>query len=237
MEKLITLMVKKEGLSLGEFRDRLLGGHAELIMRHRPRLERYIVSIADVPAEAWGGDPSAPPRAYDGVIETWYASTDDFTDPKRAWDSDAAAKAVQADGAALIGAAHTYRVREVIQKEYERDWPVGQRSPGIKSVYPVTRTDWLTPEQFASHWHNGHGPLALKHHIGLSKYVQNVVLESLSEGAPHFDGIAELHFPTSEDKRDRSIDSPEGAAIIGADVAKFVGSAFPHDCSEYILKA
>jgi uncharacterized protein (TIGR02118 family) len=186
---------------------------------------RLIASFADVPPEEAGLEAAAPPP-YDAVLEVWL--------------DGAAADGIHEIGAAsapLLDAAHTYHVREVVQKEYQRTWKDGARSPGIKRVVPVTRASGIDPDQFAAHWHERHGPLALKHHIGMSKYVQNVVLAATPEDAPAFDGIAELHFPTAADLRERSIDSPEGQAIISADVARFVGGAVSLFCSEYVLKA
>lgn len=251
MDKLVTLAVRNPALTPAEFRERYLHGHAALVQRHRPRLARYIVSFVDVPPEEWGYDPEAgatdptfdprghvaPGAPYDAVIETWFESLEDFSDPDRAWDSAAGERAVREDAAALLAGEHVYHVREVIQKEYQRDWAAGERSPGIKSVYPVNRPEGLSGAQFADHWHNSHGPLALRHHVGMWKYVQNVVVARLSEEAPWYDGIAELHYRTSIDLRERHIDSPEGAAIIAEDSGKFVGSALRLDCSEYVLMA
>lgn len=249
MEKLITLAVRKPELSLEEFRDRYLHGHAMLVQQHVPALARYIVNVVDVPPEVSGydaqigsGDSTFDPRGhvtrgrpYDAVIETWFESLEDFTDPARAWDSEDGARAVRENGDALVASEHVYHIDETIQKQYERDWPDGERSPGIKSVFPVNRTEWMDGAQFADHWHHSHGPLAVKHHIGLSKYVQNVVVAALSEGAPWYDGFAELHYRTAEDLRERHVDSPEGAEIIAEDSSKFVGAAIRLDSSEYIL--
>ena len=197
-------------------------------------MRRYVVSFADLPEEPVRS-AAAPRPPYASVTETWYESLQDYTDPARAWDSEAGLKAVQEDGATLVTKVYTYHVREVVQKEYQRDWPVGQRSPGIKGVYLVNRVDSMTPAQFADHWRNNHGPLAVKHHVGAWKYVQNVVLTQLTSGGPACDGIAEIHFPTARDMRERFIDSPEGGKIISADVARFVGGSQQLNCSEYVL--
>jgi len=235
MEKIITLAVRHPSLTVAEYVDRYLNRHAVLAKRHRPRMLRYVVSFANVLPEESGRSAATRRPPYASVTETWYESLQDYTDPARAWDSEAGFQAVQKDRATLVTEVHTYHVREVVQKEYTRDWPVGERSPGIKAVYLVKRANGMTPAQFADHWRNNHGPLALKHHVGAWKYVQNVVLTQLTSGGQAHDGFAELHFPTARDMRERSIDSPEGGKIISDDVAKFVGGTQVLDCSEYVL--
>ena len=44
----------------------------------------------------------------------------------------------------------------------------------------------------------------------------------LTPGAPEIDGIAELGFRSIEDMAARMYDSPEGTAIIRADVRRFI---------------
>ena len=70
-----------------------------------------------------------------------------------------------------------------------------------------------------------HAPLARRHHPALSRYVQNVVVEPVTPGAAEVDGIAELGFRSIEDMTARMYDSPEGAAIIRADVHRFIDAA------------
>ena len=54
----------------------------------------------------------------------------------------------------------------------------------------------LTHEQFARHWTENHTPLALRHHVGLWNYTQNVVRRAFTPGGNPIDGVAELHFRT-----------------------------------------
>jgi hypothetical protein len=54
------------------------------------------------------------------------------------------------------------------------------------------------------------------------RYIQNVVVEPLTPGAPDIDGIAELSFRSEADRQERMYDSPEGQKIIGADVRQFI---------------
>ena len=207
MQKCVTLIRRAPGLDMDAFRTRLLAALAA-----RP----CVVSFADVPPEEVGLDPArTPPPAFDAVLETRGEAPP--LDPQ------------------LVAASFAYRVLEIVQKSHAREAPPGRRSPGIKGFYPVVRRPDLSHAEFTRHWREVHGPLALAHHVGMSQYVQNVVEEVVTPGAPAFDGFSALHFPTARDLRERFVDSPEGGRRIAEDVARFVGESIRLDTSEYVL--
>lgn len=78
----------------------------------------------------------------------------------------------------------------------------------------------VTKGQFVAHWRDVHAPLARKHHVGMSRYVQHVVVDGTDDTV---DGIAELHFASAADLRDRFYDSDDGVKAIAADVVHFSG--------------
>ena len=131
-----------------------------------------------------------------------------------AWADDVA----RLDVDALTGGrpATGYHVEERPQ------WDHGPPAEGVTRISFVRRRPDLTRRQFADHWTNVHSPLARRHHPALWRYVQNVVVAPLTPGAPEVDGIAELGFRSIEDMSARMYDSPEGAAIIRADVDRFI---------------
>jgi len=226
MEKIVTVVCRAPALGAEDFRSEYLAALRQLAAQERGPL-RCIANFVDVPAAEAGLDPLAtPPPAYDAVLETWWDSL----------EGEAELERLHAAATRVVAASFSYHVREVVQKDYVRTWPPGQRSPGIKGIYAVVRRSGSTPQEFARHWQEVHGPLALLHHVGLSKYVQDVTVAPLTPGAPEFDGFSELHFPTARDMRERFIDSPEGARRISQDVAKFVASAVRLDSSEYVLR-
>jgi uncharacterized protein (TIGR02118 family) len=92
----------------------------------------------------------------------------------------------------------------------------------VTRVSFVRRAHGLSHEEFADHWTRVHAPLARKHHPTLRRYVQNVVVESVTAGAPEVDGIAELGFRNLKDVHDRMYDSPAGAEIIRRDIQRFL---------------
>ena len=98
----------------------------------------------------------------------------------------------------------------------------GPMWPGVTMVSFVRRADGLTHDQFVRHWTQRHAPLALKHHIGLVRYVQHVVTDG-----GEIDGVAELTFASREDYDTRFYDDDTGKGIIREDVKKFIGKPQP----------
>jgi uncharacterized protein (TIGR02118 family) len=114
----------------------------------------------------------------------------------------------------LADAAEAYRVDERVQ------WDHGGAT--VTRISFVQRAPGLTHEQFADHWTGVHAPLARQHHPGICRYVQNIVIEAITPGAPPVDGIAELGFRSLADLRERMYDSPAGQEAIAADVRRFI---------------
>jgi uncharacterized protein (TIGR02118 family) len=115
-----------------------------------------------------------------------------------------------------------YRVEQRRLKQRARSEAPGQRSPGVVMVAPVFRNGGLSQEEFERHWEQQHAPLALRHHVGMSDYRQNMVREAWMEGMPAHDGIAMLGFPTAVAFKEGLYDSPEGREAIIADSERFV---------------
>jgi uncharacterized protein (TIGR02118 family) len=155
--------------------------------------------------------PDVPPTQPDDVHEIFFVWLPDDVDP-RSWVAETA------QGMQVTA----YLVDERVQWDYERDWPDGEPSPGVKQLSFVRRLPSLTRDEFAAHWNDVHAPLARVHHPGIWRYVQNVVVEPLTPDAPELDGVAELHFRTVDDLRDRMYDSEDGKARIRADVKTFI---------------
>jgi uncharacterized protein (TIGR02118 family) len=128
---------------------------------------------------------------------------------------------------AIARRVEVWRVDSRRPREWERDWADGEYAPGIKMVSFMQRADGLTHEQFSQHWTENHTPLALRHHIGLWNYTQNIVRRSFTPGGNAIDGIAELHFRTQDDFVYRFFDSDDGRAAILADVGKFMARPRP----------
>jgi uncharacterized protein (TIGR02118 family) len=183
-------------------------------------LARFTLDMVDVRPEEAGLRPGGSP-AFDAVLELWA-------------EDDGSAREVCAELAATA-AADLYRVTEKVEKERLRNWPSGVVSPGIKSIYLARRRDGMSHEAMARHWAETHAPLALKHHVGMWRYVRNTVEDTLTPVADPWDGLAELHFRTSDDLINRMFDSDEGRRVIMADIAKFSGPGKVLHTHEHVL--
>ena len=93
---------------------------------------------------------------------------------------------------------------------------------GVTRVSFLRRSAGLTRQQFGDHWRDIHAPLARRHHPNVIRYVQNVVVASLTPETEEVDGIAELSYVSVEDMHERHYDSDAGRDIIAADVREFI---------------
>lgn len=222
MLKYYLLLRRPAGEERATFQHRLRAEIASRWLEQAPWTRRLIVNLVDVapPPGATAGEPP-----YDVAIEGWYESPEDFQDAylRLPLDEQPARCAV-------------YQVRERIQLDGEQGRPLGERSPGVKVIYLVRRNAALSDAEAKQRWKE-HAPLAKQHHAGMSRYVQNAVLQPLSLDAPVVHGIAELHFPTREDLEQRMYGSEEGRAAIAADTATLVAESTPLYTSEYVLLA
>lgn len=138
------------------------------------------------------------------------------------------------DGVRVVGA---YAVAEVVQKDYERTWGPGERSPGVKLLCSITSRPGMTHDDFLAHWRNNHGPLAVKHQPGLWHYVQNHIQEPLTDETPFLDGIGVLHFREAGDMFTGMYDSEEGQRLIVEDTERFLdnGKNMVLPTTEYLV--
>jgi hypothetical protein len=94
---------------------------------------------------------------------------------------------------------HGYLVTESIVREYAaRDWPDGERSPGITLVAAFRKPAQLEDREFYRRWHEGHSRLSLEIHP-LWRYVRNAVARAITPDAPDFRAIVEERVRHYED--------------------------------------
>ena len=122
-------------------------------------------------------------------------------------------------GARLVGA---YRVNEVVQRDYQRTWGTGEVSPGLKCVCLVRRKPGISHQAYSDHWRLRHGPLALELQPGFWHYVQNHIVEFLTDGTQEIDGIGELHYRTAKAVHTETFVSEEAVKLIMEDTERFM---------------
>jgi hypothetical protein len=118
-----------------------------------------------------------------------------------------------------------YLVTESMYRDYgdnehaaKRDWPDGQRSPGIVTVTMFDKPAGVDDDTFYGHWYGHQSPMS-EWMQPRARYVRNAVVRTLTPGAPRCRAIVEEAWPTVEDL---------------TDLQRFFGAATPDDLGERI---
>jgi hypothetical protein len=115
---------------------------------------------------------------------------------------DLATDAVAAAGAVGIR-NDAYLVTESVWSEFgqrrgePRDWPDGDRSPGLVTVALVHRNPLLDPRTFREFWYGHQSPMSERVQPRL-RYVRNSVVHGVTAGAPPLDGLVVESWPSEE---------------------------------------
>jgi hypothetical protein len=96
------------------------------------------------------------------------------------------------------GYTGAYAVEEAIPVSYSRNWKDGETTPGACLLTLFHRKPGLDEPAFIRRWHEGHTSLSLRLHP-LWNYNRNVVLETLSENSPWYDGIVDEQVRNTSD--------------------------------------
>lgn len=78
-----------------------------------------------------------------------------------------------------------------------RDWPAGERSPGISTFSVVRRNPTLDRRTFRELWHGHQSPMSEDVQPRV-RYIRNTVVHAVTAGAPPYDGIVWESWPTAE---------------------------------------
>ena len=78
-----------------------------------------------------------------------------------------------------------------------RDWPDGERSPGVLTVALIHRPEGLDYREWITRWHGTQSPVSGELQPR-TRYVRNEVVRALTDGAPEIDGIVEEGWPSVE---------------------------------------
>jgi hypothetical protein len=101
-----------------------------------------------------------------------------------------------------------YLVTESLYTDYggnrwsrPRDWPDGQRSPGLLTVTLLEKPERLAYAEWIERWHGTQSPVS-EAMQPRARYVRNAVARPLTAGAPPYLGIVEEAWPSEEHVRD-----------------------------------
>ena len=97
-----------------------------------------------------------------------------------------------------------YSVVESLYREYggnrwsgPRDWPDGERSPGVLTVALLQRPPEQTFDEWMTRWHTRISPITDEIQPR-ARYVRNAVFRAITIGAPPLAGIVEEAWPSLE---------------------------------------
>ncbi len=76
-----------------------------------------------------------------------------------------------------------------------RDWPDGQRSPGIITLSVFDKPAGVSDESFYGHWYGHQSPMS-EWMQPRARYLRNAVTRALTPGAPTYRAIVEEAWPT-----------------------------------------
>jgi hypothetical protein len=188
MEKLIYLVWLEPEATRESVAEVMLDSVAPALLALGPH--RLSLDVWDAPSDILAPVPTlAGETPLHGLVSIWL----DAVDYRRPYEEVLAAAATRLAG---------YQVVESLYTDYgsnqwstRRDWPDGQRSPGVLTVALLEQHPALTFEEWITRWHTRISPItgAIQPR---TRYVRNAVFRGVTEGAPAFGGIVEEGWPS-----------------------------------------
>jgi len=187
MVKIVTLMKRCSGISVGEFQTHLRAKYGPLAAKG-PGLRRYVQSCALVQGYTKGE------LLFDAIGEMWFDTAKSYRHYLR---SDEFARAREDENAFLD------RSRTVIMPvEVHMITDGAIPDNAVKNIEFVNRRRSMPLASFRAYWRNVHGPLAGTIPV-LRRYEQNhlAMAEYARDETPPFDGLAITWFASTADMK------------------------------------
>lgn len=228
MEKLIYLTYPAAGFDGKAYRDRLLQRLSEDCLADQSVLGLNASVndlLQDIPRPMLLlGDADR----LGAAVTVWFDSLDN-RGPLEA--------ALAADAERIEG----YLVTESIpQACTDRDWPDGERSPGVTHFTWFDKAKGISDDEFFHNWFAVHTPFSFELHPLRWEYVRNAVARPVTENAPPVRAIVGERFRELDDYLDpgRLFGSPEVLARSAEEAGDFSDpdTLMSLPLSEYILK-
>lgn len=182
MEKLVYVVWRRPDATPLEFREQVCGDTAKRL--REAGAQRIAASLVDDAVQDKLGQRLTrlePP--IDGIVSFWLENSDDR----------APCEAALADATARVAG---YLVVESVPLVDTTHAPgVGERTPGVNMLALLERPERLTWDEWIRIWHDEHKRVALETQCTF-RYVRNVVVRPLTDGAPAWEGIVEEGFPS-----------------------------------------
>jgi hypothetical protein len=132
-----------------------------------------------------------------------------------------------------VGPRHAgYLVLESLYDDYgttehgpPRDWPDGERSPGVLTVALIHRPEGLGYDEWIQRWHGTQSPVSAELQPRC-RYVRNEVIRALTQDAPEIHGIVEEAWPSARHVADPMLFFNAGSdpALLQANIERMLES-------------
>lgn len=174
-------------------------------------------------AEAAKAPPPMPTPEDEDTIAALVSVWTDAYDRRAPFE-----RALAALGRPLAG----YLVVESVYDDYgttqwsgPRDWPDGERSPGVLTVALIHRPIGVDYADWIDRWHGTQSPLSAELQPR-TRYVRNEVVRAITESAPEVNGIVEEAWASAEVVADPMLFFNSGGdpEVMAANVSKMLES-------------
>ncbi len=190
MEKLVYLLWERPSVDPAALRKRFLDDVAPALLALQPHALQIDLDDehAQMPSMVPVPGDELPVRA---CVSIWV----DAHDTRAAYEELLRPAAVRIGG---------YLVTESLYRDYgdnrhagPRDWPDGERSPGIITLTVFDKPAGMDDETFYGHWYGHQSPMS-EEMQPRSRYVRNAVVRAVTPGAPRYRAIVEESWPSVE---------------------------------------
>lgn len=170
MIRLVSMLRRKPGMSIGNFQSYWRDVHGPLVASHQNRLNIIRYTQAHREVDANGADVSMPLRTmrggmeppYDGVEEYWFRSDDAL----RLASATAAFAEILANEERFVDRPHSpfWVAHEYPQVSTIHGWPLAKPKTGVVKVhFAIRQLSSLSTESAQTYWLVQHGPLVRSH--------------------------------------------------------------------------
>ncbi len=187
--------------------------------------------------------PAPPPEGEEPHVAEVSVWLDNY---ERRGDAEAAVTELGLRTAAYLVVESLYDDYGTTAHGSRRDWPDGDRSPGVLTVALIHRPEGLGYREWITRWHGTQSPVSAELQPR-TRYVRNEVVRALSDGAPDVDGIVEEGWPstghvvdpmlffnaTTKDELDANLARMMASVDACLDLARLRSSTM----SEYLVKS
>jgi hypothetical protein len=241
MEKVITLLWGEGSPEAGDaLRDRLLGETVPKLLASGVR--GLSVNVHDSDADP-APSPAPPPEGEDPHVAEVSVWLDTYEHRGRV---EEAVGELGLRWASYLVAESLYDDYGTTQYAGPRDWPDGDRSPGVLTVALIHRPEGLDYHEWITRWHGTQSPVSGELQPR-TRYVRNEVVRSLTEGAPEVGGIVEEGWPSTTHVADpmlffnattaEELEANVGRMITSVDACLDMARLRSSTMSEYLIRS